>query len=115
MSLKEIIEKCKSLKICDSRCADDAYTEIVILNEQIDRWNQVFVEIFGPALKPAGVKPDKDVLCLTKEYGGIYDNQTLFKKEIEGNTVLAMFWPWGDKIHTTLKMAVLNSLNDARK
>ena len=107
MSLKEIIEKSKSLNIFQSRCVDDEYVEIVILNAQIDKWDRILNEIFGPAVKPAGAKPTKDLLHLTKEFGGIHDDQVLFKKKFQDSTVLAMLWPWQDKTHTTLKMAVI--------
>ena len=107
MSLKEIIEKCKTFDIIQTRCIEDKYVEIVISNQQIDGWNKVFFEIFGPAIKPAGKKPTKEALLLTKEYGGIQYGQILFKQEIDGNTMIAMLWPWQDGMRTTLKMAVL--------
>lgn len=107
MSLKQIFEKYKSLDIFDKRCIDDEYVEVVFLNNQIDQWSQISQEIFGPAIKPSGAKPDKNALNLTQAYGGIHDTQTLFKKEVDGKTTLAMFWPWRDRVHTTLKMFVL--------
>ena len=68
---------------------------------------QVFKNILGPAVKPAGVKPTENDLQLTRDYGGIWINQILFKKEIGNVTFIAMFWPWQDDIHTTLRMAFL--------
>lgn len=107
MNLKQIIDRYELLDIHEKRSVEDKYVEVVILNKQIGKWNEMALEIFGPALKPAGVKPTRDVFRLTKQYGGIRDDQALFKKELDGNVVLAMFWPWQDGIHTTLKMGVL--------
>ena len=106
MTLKEIIEKCNILSVHDKRIISDEYNELVFYNKEIDKWNKIFVDILGPAIKPAGVEPTKDDLQLTKDYGGIYDNQTLFKKEFDDVIVIAMFWPWGDDTHTTLKIAL---------
>lgn len=105
--LKEIIEKCGMLSVCEQRCITDEYTELVFFNKELDKWNKIFVDIFGQAIKPTGVKPTEDNLRLTKDYGGIHDNQILFEKKFDDVTVIAMFWPWQDNIHTTLKMALL--------
>jgi hypothetical protein len=107
MTLKEIIEKFSALGISEERHSDAEYDERVFYSKEIDNWNKVLTDILGPAIKPAGVKPTKEDLQLTEAYGGIYDNQTLFKKEFEGVCVMAMFWTWQDKVHTTLKMVLL--------
>lgn len=107
MKLKEIIEKCSMLSVYEKRCITDEYNEVVFYNKEIDEWNKVFADILGPAIKPTGVKPTKDDIHVTKDYGGIWINQTLFKKEFDDVTVIAMFWPWQDDIRTTLKMALI--------
>jgi hypothetical protein len=107
MTLREIIEKCSTLSVHEERCLNDEYGELVFYNREIDEWKKILADIFGPAIKPAGVKPTQDDLHLTKEYGGVWVDQTLFKKEFDDYTVIAMFWPWGNNIHTTLKMALL--------
>ncbi|HOX54843.1 MAG: hypothetical protein PHI86_01705 [Candidatus Omnitrophica bacterium] len=107
MSLKQIFEKFNSIEFAEKRCVDDEYVEVVVLNKQSEEWNKISQELFGPALKPAGAKPNKDVLSLAEEFGGIRNDQSLFKKEIDGRHVMAMFWPWQDGAHTTLKIFVL--------
>ncbi len=107
MDLKQIIERFSALNIHEKRRIEEEYAEIVVLTKEIDKWSQAASEFFGPAIKPSGAKPDKNALKLTQAYGGIRDNQTLFKIELEGKVALAMFWPWQDGIHTTLKMFVL--------
>ena len=107
MTLEEIMGKCGILDIDEKRCISDDYNEIVFYSKEMDDWNRIFVDILGPAIKPAGVKPTEEDLSLTQNYGGIYKNQTLFKKDFEKATVIAMFWPWQDKVHTTLKMVLV--------
>ncbi|MBL7196503.1 MAG: hypothetical protein ISS47_00235 [Candidatus Omnitrophica bacterium] len=107
MTLKEIIDKCSELEVSEKRCISNEYDELVFYNKQTDEWNKIFTDILGPAIKPAGVKPTVDDLDLTKDYGGIYENQTIFKKDFDDVSVIAMFWPWQDNIHTTLKVVLL--------
>ena len=107
ITLKSILEKYSDLTIDEKRCITDEYVWLVFYNREIEKWNKIFSNIFGPAVKPAGSPPSKDDLLLTTDYGGIRREQTLFKKEYKEGTVIAMFWPWQDKIRTTLKMILI--------
>ena len=107
MKLREIIKKCGALSIYEKRCITDEFCELVFNNKDKDGWNKIFTDILGHAIKPAGIEPTKEDQYLTKDYGGTWFDQTLFKKEFDDVTVIAMFWPWQDGIHTTLKMALL--------
>jgi len=102
-----MIEKCNKLNIKEERAISDEYAEVVFFSKDIDQWNKILSEILGPAAKPEGREPTKEDLDLTKDYGGVYDNQTLFRRELDGVLVIAMFWPWQDNVHTTLKIACL--------
>ena len=104
MTLKEIIEKCGTVSICEERCMNDEFCELVFYNKDTGEWTRIVAAILGHAIKPAGVEPTTDDQYLTKDYGGIWSDQTLFRKEFDDGTVIAMFWPWQDGIHTTLKM-----------
>ncbi len=107
MTLKEIIEKCGTLSIYEKRRNSDDFYELVFYNKDIDEWNRIFADILGNPIKRAGIEPTTDAQNLTRNYGGTWLNQTVFKKDFDDVTVLAMFWPWQDGIHTTLKMALL--------
>jgi hypothetical protein len=107
MRPKEIIERCGMLGIYEQRRIEDDYIEIVFYNREADEWNKVFIDIFGPPIKPAGVKSTEEYLRLTEAYGGIYTNQTMYKKDFGEYIVIVMLWPWQDDIHTTLKIALL--------
>jgi len=107
MTLREIFERCSTLRVQERRHQDETYGELVFYNEEIDEWERILSEVLGPPVKPAGTRPTKDLLQLTENYGGIQTGQTLFMREFDDFTVIAMFWPWQDGTHTTLKIALL--------
>ncbi len=105
--LKNIAEQFLTLEVYENRSVTDEYCELVFLNKDKARWHGICVASFGEPAKPEGKQPTEDDARITAEYGGIFKNQVLFKKADNGNTVIAMFWPWQDNAHTTLKMAVI--------
>ena len=107
MRLKVILEKFSMLDVYEIRRATDEYVELVFYNDKQNEVDDILEDMLGSPRKPAGVKPSQDDLGLTREHGGIWDNQTLFVNECEGYTVMAMYWPWDDEVHTTLRMARL--------
>jgi len=107
MTLNEILIRCNSLEIHETRSENEEYYELVIYNKDLEEWSRILADILGPARKPKGVEPTDGDLHLTKASGGIRINQTLFEKEFQTATVIAKFWPWEDNTHTTLKMALL--------
>ena len=121
MTLLDIMGRCSALRIADEICKNELYVEVVFYKEELDKWNALFTEIFGSAMKPAGIEPTEEHLTLTKDYGGvrggILSEQILFKKIFDGRTVIAMFWPWqeceeGTEEKITLKMAVLRKAKE---
>jgi len=107
MTLKEIFEECKKLQICERRDMTDEYMEFVFYTRDVALWNALFSNILGPAVKAAGIKASLDATRLAGRFGGIWDNQTLYKKDIESGMIMVMFWPWQDSKHTTAKLAYL--------
>ena len=115
MALREIVEKCNILNIYDKREITDDYCEIVFYSKDVEEWTKILADFLAPAVKPQGVEPTKDDSRLTENYGGIRSHQTLFKKEYGDVVIIAMFWPWGDGSHTTLKMVFLQSRKAQKK
>ncbi len=107
MKLEEIMCEFGHLGIREERCRTDDYGELVFYNREIDEWTKIFADILGPAMKPAGVEPTEEHLSLARDHGGVWAEQTLFKREFGDATVIAMFWPWQDDRHTTLKIALV--------
>lgn len=107
MTLEEIFQKLGSLEVSEERCRTYEYGELVFYREEEEKWNNMFTDILGPAVKLPGAKPTREDQLLTQDYGGIRYDQTLFKKDFGDSTVVAMFWPWQDKVHVTLKIILL--------
>jgi len=105
VTISEILEKCGHLKVEEKRVSSSGYSEQVIFADEIDQWNKVLTGILGAAVKPAGQKTTPQYFVLTVNFGGIFDDQTLFYKNFENKSIIAMFWPWKNKIHATLKIA----------
>lgn len=109
MIFKELTENCSQIKIDEIRSDSQSYCEYVFSGENTTSCYNLCLKILGKPSKPAGTNPEKEDKDLTANFGGIFSNQTLFKKEDANETVLAMFWPWQDGIHTTVKVASLTS------
>ena len=107
LSLQEMYEKFKMLSVCEERCVTYEYGELVFHSEDIEAWDRKFTEMLGPAVKPPNTKPSREDIKLTEVCGGVRYDQTLFKKEFDNSIVVAMFWPWQDKLHVTLKVILL--------
>ena len=103
--MNELIEKILTLNIFDKRVVSEDYDEVVIFNNQIDHINSILQDYFGEPVKAAGAKPTKDDLRATSDFGGLWMDQTLYKKQQQDITEIAMLWPWQDNVHTTLKIA----------
>lgn len=107
MSLDEIVNQFGDLKIFEKRKVSESYIEIVVFNEEINEWTAVLIGVLGAAAKTQGTAPSDDNLAATKEYGGIHKNQTLYRRNFDTDVMIAMLWPWGDEVHTTIKIAYL--------
>ena len=106
--LKDIAEQFNALEIYENRSLTDKYCELVFYSRDMDQWHRICTGIFDEAKKPAGVKPTKEDLSLAEKYGGIFIDQVLYKKDFDDSMIIAMFWPWQDTTHITLKIAVLD-------
>jgi hypothetical protein len=67
-------------------------------------WLNVLDSLLSPPAKPAGAKPSQEIKNITAPFGGVRDNQTLYKKDTPEGSWLAMLWPWGNQQQTTLKL-----------
>jgi len=106
MTLKPIIAGFSGLEVYDQRKLDDTYVELVFYSKDSEQWEKILADFLGPAVKAAGDKPSKSDLVLTKDYGRIRREQTLFTKECDDQSIIAMLWPWQDDEFITLKIVV---------
>lgn len=115
MTVQEIVAACSTLNIMEQRALTDEYGELVFYRKDLPEWEKLLIRFFGVAAKPAGERPTEEALGLTGDCGGMQDNQTLFKKEANGFTVIAMLWPWQDGAHVTLKIILRKPLLSRQK
>ena len=107
LQLREITDCFSSLDIVEKRCLNDEFVELVFKNEELGEWQRILSAFLGEPVKPQGAEPSASDLQVTSTTGGIRINQTLFENEFKNGIIIAKFWPWDDKNHTTLKMALL--------
>jgi len=64
-----------------------------------------FNKYFRSARQAVGRKTTQFFSDLTINYGGLQDDQVLFYRKCEENSMIAMLWPWKDNNQVTLKIA----------
>ena len=94
----------EQLDIYEKRITTDQAIELVLFNKDLEHWLELLTGAFGPAIKPSGVKPSREDQAVTRKYGGIRADQTLFKSNDDHMCVIAMLWPWLSAEYTTLKV-----------
>lgn len=99
-----LLENCRQIEIREERNVTGNYFEAVVYNRDMPRWVEQLGQHLGPAMKPPGKSPSREAKQLTEAFGGIRKEQTLFYQAGDGIATIAMFWPWGDKQHSTLKI-----------
>ncbi len=104
--LVSVLQKCKNaqLQISEKRNYTFERVELVVYRNDIDEWKRIFAEDYGGIRKDEGATPTEEDMAITKSYGGVNEMQTLFVKELESFTAIAMFWPWGDDLSMTVHM-----------
>ncbi len=107
--LERIEKKLGELAVSKQRKRTDNYSELVFFNKDLKKWDRALTGILGPPMKSKWKKPDENLTVITRGFGGIRVGQTLYFKEFEDCKVLAMFWPWKDKTHTTLKLSMIKN------
>ncbi len=108
MSLKDILAGCATLSVYEERSNTDSHCELVFYRKDIEAWENALGAAMGGVAKKAGEKPTREQAEMTRDLGGIRVDQTLFTKEDNGEFVIAMFWPWQDRVHVTLKLLKRN-------
>jgi hypothetical protein len=104
ISLPGLLVDVSSLAVDEKRRWADEAVEIIGLTAEWKGWNQRLESFLGPAQKPAGKKPSPEQERRAEPGGGIRKDQIYFERSIEGRTVVALVWPWGDNTHFTLKL-----------
>lgn len=103
----QIMTAAEGIDVHEERERGEDYCELVVYNSDVKKWTDILGGILGAPAKPAGSPVTREDGDITGQFGGVTKEQTLFKKTSSEGTVIAMFWPWQDGQHTTLKIAVI--------
>lgn len=104
MSLQLIVKSIAALPTVEIRDSSNDYLELVFFAANLPQWEQALTQHLGAPAKPPGTAPSADDKSITKNYGGVQKNQTLFRGPAT-MPYIAMLWPWQDGEHITLKVA----------
>jgi len=107
VSFATIVAAIAGLPIDEQRQRREQYVELVFFTRDTARWTETLATHLGAPAKPPGTAPTAEQRQLASAHGGIHANQTLFYGTSDGARIIAMFWPWQDGQHTTLKLALL--------
>ncbi len=105
MTFIELIGRLKGISCEEIRKESDGYYEFVIAGQNLSKLYPIFEIYFGVPFKPAGIAPTDKAKDVTKNYGGIQKQQTLYYIHRDGLSNCAMIWPWGDEGRATVKIS----------
>lgn len=105
MNLDEIMKAAADIPVFEDRGASATYVELVFETTELSQWDAVLSKFLGAAAKTAGSKPSNDHSALTRPFGGVYKDQTLYYLKSSDTEIIAMFWPWQNGQQITLKLA----------
>jgi hypothetical protein len=111
MELVDLISQIKHLEYSQKNYHVDSlgeYAQLVFKSRHLPAWEAAIAKVFGPPLKTDAQPVTDDIIRLTEDFGEIFDHQTLYYREIDGQRVMAMFWPWRSQDAITLKMMILS-------
>ncbi len=103
--VRQTLEACKELPVEERRAIRDDYGELVVHTKDLDQWRAGIAEVLGDPVKPQGKAPTPADNAISGDFGGVDKNQTLFRKDVDDRATIAMFWPWQDGAHVTVKVA----------
>jgi hypothetical protein len=111
MEIVDIINKLKYLECSHKKYhvdADGEYAQLVFRSHQMNQWQASIEEMLGPPLKTSEQPVTDDIVRITEDFGEIFDHQILYYLKLDGQRIIAMFWPWQNQESTTLKIMILN-------
>lgn len=112
MELIDLIDQLKHLEYSRKKYHVDRlgeYAQLVFHRRHLPAWLEALAKMMGPPIKTDRQPVTEDIIRLTADFGEIFDHQTLYYREIDGQRIMAMFWPWSDQEAITLKMMILNN------
>ena len=105
MTFADLVKQLKKIPFDEIRKEYEGYFEFVVSVRHLLHLYPIFERYYGVPFKPPGIAPSLKAQSVTKNYGGIQMQQTLYYVDRDGISDCAMIWPWNDGNHATVKMA----------
>jgi hypothetical protein len=104
MTFEELLREVRKIKCEEKRKETDDYHEVVVANAHLDALTTLLKSYFGQPFKPEGQQPSAKADTYSEPYGGVQTGQTMYV-HMNGKAVeLAILWPWGSGLSTTVKI-----------
>ncbi len=103
MTFEELADQIKNGPCEEVRTQTESFLEVVVGTAFLGTVSGMLEAYFGSPMKAEGKKPDRESSRYAEPYGGIRQNQTLYRKK-EGGPATAILWPWGSGSRVTLKL-----------
>ena len=111
MEFDKLKTEIKAVEFDMTRGDNEDYFEAVVKKSSLEGLINILKDNFGSQAWPSKVKLSKYAEKVVNDFGGIRKGQTLYFSNNDGHPIFAMLWPWQDKEHTTLKLALIKKLN----
>ncbi len=103
-SIDEVMRRVRGISHEETRRESEDYLEMVMFKNTLPDVEGLFLNYFGPALKPAGREACEEAERLSNGHGGVSKEQILFHANRENSNQMAMIWPWADGKRMTVKI-----------
>ena len=104
MTFEELLREVRKIKCEENREQTDDYHEVVVANVRLDAVTNLLKSYFGLPFKPEGQPPSAQADTYSESYGGVQTGQTLYVHANGKGVELAILWPWGSGLSTTVKI-----------
>ncbi len=104
LTYPELLAAVKKIKLEQTRVEEDEALECVVRQERLKELAEILERFFGAAFKPTGKAPSREAQNCTADFGGIFENQTLYYLKKDNAAYYAMLWPWNDGVSVTVKI-----------
>lgn len=104
MDFSELKKQVQGISFGEIRVDADNCFEAVTTTKDMGTLTSLIEQFLGPPVFPSLTPLSSAMQTAIQNYGGISNGQTLYYLCQGNSAVFAMFWPWGDKFHVTLKL-----------
>jgi hypothetical protein len=82
----------------------DNFFEGVVVGQEADKLNGQLKRLLGDPVYPSKERLAHKVRQTVDGFGGVIASQILYYKDLGGDSIFAILWPWKDGQRTTVKI-----------